>query len=86
MPTPAEIRALNEVIFDQLASPGRNSEAVEAINNFTWSRMRAEPLTITSYDAPFDRGSKYLLFRLPDAQRIPLLWAMILVWHATRHQ
>jgi hypothetical protein len=35
MPTPAEIRALNEELFRQLDTPGESQEAADAINDYT---------------------------------------------------
>lgn len=42
MPSLSEISALNERIFEDLNTPGREKQAVDAINDFTRTRMRED--------------------------------------------
>lgn len=56
MPTKQEIQLLNETLFEQLDSPGMQKQAVDAVNDFTRTKMREDgfyrrimpPLTITN--------------------------------------
>ena len=42
MPTPAQIRELNEALFTQLDDPSMQKQAVDAVNDFTRTRMRED--------------------------------------------
>ena len=56
MPTQQEIQLLNETLFEQLDTPGMQKQAVDAVNDFTRTKMREDgfyrriipPLTITN--------------------------------------
>ena len=56
MPTQQEIQLLNETLFDQLDTPGMQKQAIDAVNDFTRTKMREDgfyrrimpPLTITN--------------------------------------
>ena len=56
MPTKQEVQLLNETLFEQLDSPGMYKQAVDAVNDFTRTKMREDgfyrrimpPLTITN--------------------------------------
>ena len=56
MPTKQEVQLLNETLFEQLDSPGMQKQAVDAVNDFTRTKMREDgfyrrimpPLTITN--------------------------------------
>lgn len=56
MPTKQEIQLLNETLFEQLDSPGMQKQAVDAVNDFTRTKMREDgfyrrimpPLTVTN--------------------------------------
>jgi hypothetical protein len=42
MSSQADIKLLNETIFDQLHTPGHEKQAIDAINDFTRTRMRED--------------------------------------------
>lgn len=42
MPSTAEINQLNETLFDQLDTPGMQKQAIDAVNDFTRTRMRED--------------------------------------------
>lgn len=42
MPTQAELKQLNETLFDQLADPMMKKQAVDAVNDFTRTTMRED--------------------------------------------
>ena len=42
MPTQAEIRELNDTLFEQLDTPGMQKQATDAVNDFTRTRMRED--------------------------------------------
>jgi hypothetical protein len=42
MPTKAEISALNEALFEQLDTPGMQKQAIDAVNDFTRTKMRED--------------------------------------------
>jgi hypothetical protein len=56
MPTQQEIQLLNETLFEQLDTPGMQKQAIDAVNDFTRTKMREDgfyrrimpPLTITN--------------------------------------
>jgi hypothetical protein len=56
MPTQSEIQLLNETLFEQLDTPGMQKQAIDAVNDFTRTKMREDgfyrrimpPLTITN--------------------------------------
>ena len=56
MPTPAEARMVNEALFEQLGTPGLEKRAIDAVNDFTRTKMREDgffrriipPLQITN--------------------------------------
>jgi hypothetical protein len=56
MPTQQEIHLLNETLFEQLDTPGMQKQAIDAVNDFTRTKMREDgfyrrimpPLTITN--------------------------------------
>lgn len=56
MPTQQEIQLLNETLFEQLDTPGLQKQAIDAVNDFTRTKMREDgfyrrimpPLTITN--------------------------------------
>lgn len=58
MPSKAEIQQLNEALFDQLDTPGMQKQAIDAVNDFTRTKMREDgfyrrimpPLTISNDD------------------------------------
>ena len=56
MPTQQEVQLLNETLFEQLDTPGMQKQAIDAVNDFTRTKMREDgfyrrilpPLTITN--------------------------------------
>lgn len=42
MPTQADTAMVNETVFDQLATPGMEKQAIDAINDFTRTKMRED--------------------------------------------
>lgn len=42
MATQSEIRLLNETLLDQLSSPGMEKQAIDAVNDFTRTKMRED--------------------------------------------
>lgn len=58
MPTQQEIQLLNETLFEQLESPTMQKQAIDAVNDFTRTKMREDgfyrrimpPLTVTNDD------------------------------------
>lgn len=56
MPTQQEVQLLNETLFEQLETPGMQKQAIDAVNDFTRTKMREDgfyrrimpPLTITN--------------------------------------
>lgn len=56
MPTQSEIQLLNDTLFEQLDTPGMQKQAIDAVNDFTRTKMREDgfyrrimpPLTITN--------------------------------------
>jgi hypothetical protein len=42
MPAPADVRTLNQALFDQLATPGMEKNALDAVNEFTRVRVRED--------------------------------------------
>lgn len=58
MPSQAELSQLNDALFEQLGTPGMQKQAIDAVNDFTRTRMREDgfyrkimpPLTISNDD------------------------------------
>ncbi len=56
MASQAETQLLNETLFEQLATPGMEKQAIDAVNDFTRTKMREDgfyrrimpPLTISN--------------------------------------
>jgi hypothetical protein len=42
MPAPADVKTLNQALFDQLATPGMEKNALDAVNEFTRVRVRED--------------------------------------------
>lgn len=42
MPTQAQIQELNETLFEQLDTPGMQKQAIDAVNDFTRTKMRED--------------------------------------------
>ena len=42
MPTQAQIRQLNETLFEQLDTPGMQKQAIDAVNDYTRTKMRED--------------------------------------------
>ena len=83
MATQAETQLVNETLFEQLATPGMEKEAIDAVNDFTRAKMREDgfyrrilpPLQISNDE--LDRQVHTVTTAWQDHQRNELPWIVM---------
>ena len=83
MTTQAENQLVNETLFEQLATPGMEKEAIDAVNDFTRAKMREDgfyrrillPLQVSNNE--LDRQVHTVTTAWQDHQRKELPWMVM---------